>query len=71
MPEIYNIIHTFQGVYNFSNLSDFYKDDTEKLEELKDKINAIEWEGITRERVKNTFCTVLSDIIDRITKRYR
>lgn len=66
LPDIYGIIRAFQGVYNFSNLSDFYKNDVEKLEEVKDKINKIPWDSITRKRAKDTFSTVLSEIIDKI-----
>lgn len=63
---VYQIIQAIQGVYNFSNLNEFYKDDLEKLTELKDKINELVWNGITRTRAKNVFCTVLSDIISKI-----
>ena len=63
---VYQIIQAIQGVYNFSNLNEFYKDDLEKLTELKNKINELDWNGITRTRAKNVFCTVLSDIISKI-----
>ena len=66
LPNIYQIIQTFQNVYNFSNLNEFYKDDFDKLSELKNRINEIDWNSITRIRAKNCFCTILSDIIRRI-----
>lgn len=55
LPNIYQIIQTFQNVYNFSNLNEFYKDDFDKLSELKNRINEIDWNSITRirESVKN------------------
>ena len=55
LPDIYGIIRAFQGVYNFSNLSDFYKNDAEKLEELKYEINKIPWDSITRKKAKDAF----------------
>lgn len=66
LPNIYQIIQAFQNVYNFSNLNEFYKDDLDKLNELKDRINELDWSSITRIRAKNCFCTILSDIIRRI-----
>lgn len=69
LPDIYRIIRAFQGVYNFRNLSDFYKNDIEKLEELKNKINEIPWDGVSRNRAKNMFVSVLSEIIDRIANK--
>ncbi len=66
LPNIYQIIQTFQNVYSFSNLNEFYKDDFDKLNELKNRINEIDWNSITRIRAKNCFCTILSDIIRRI-----
>lgn len=66
LQDIYKIIRAFQGVYNFSNLNDFYKDDLKKLKELKDKIDVIEWEGASRKRVKNIFSTILSDYLKKI-----
>lgn len=66
LMNVYQIIQAFQNIYNFSNLNEFYKDDIEKLTELKNKIHKLQWNSITRTRAKNCFCTVLSDIIDRI-----
>lgn len=69
LPDIYGIIRAFQGVYSFSNLSDFYRNDAEKLEKLKNGINKIPWDGVTRNRAKNIFVSVLSEIIDRIINK--
>lgn len=69
LPDIYRIIRAFQGVYNFRNLSDFYKNDAEKLEELKNRINEIPWDGVTRNRAKDMVISVLSEIIDRIANK--
>ena len=69
LPDIYGIIRALQGVYSFSNLSDFYRNDAEKLEKLKNGINKIPWDGVTRNRAKNIFVSVLSEIIDRITNK--
>lgn len=66
LPSVYQIIQAFQNVYNFSNLNEFYKIDIEKLTELKNRISELGWHSITRTRAKNCFCTILSDIINRI-----
>ncbi len=68
LPNIYQIIQTFQNVYNFSNLNEFYKGDIDKLNELKDRISEINWNSFTRKRAKNCFCTVLSEIIGTIKR---
>lgn len=68
LPNIYKIIRTFQNVYNFSNLNEFYKGDINKLNELKNQINKINWDSFTRIRAKNCFCTILSDIIRTIKR---
>lgn len=70
LKDIYQIIQSFQDVYNFSNLNEFYKDDVEKLTELKSRIHKLDWEGFTRTRAKNCFCTILDDVISRITLKH-
>lgn len=66
LKEVYELVRTIEGVYCFSNLYEFYSDDVEGLEELRNRISALEWRGITRIKAQKCFERVLEEKISDI-----
>lgn len=63
LENVYKLINTIHGVYNFSNIDDYFANDKENLKKMKLMIEEMNWYGITRNIAKKSFCNTLDIII--------